>query len=168
MIEKLIGLVRQHAGDDIVRNQAIPDQHNDDAIREVGDHIYSGLQGHVQQGKTDQVAELFNNGGGHSSLMGNPLVSGIISSVAGSFGSKYGIQHGQAHNIASSLVPKVLQQFVHKTKDPGDRDFDLQDMIGKFGGGGGAGDLLSKISGGGRSHSSGGSGAGGILGKMLG
>lgn len=164
MLDKLISLVQQQAGQDIVQNPAIPNQFNNQAIETVGQEIFKGLQGQVSQGNIQQMASMFTGGGGMSSLQGNPMVTQIVGNVASSFASKFGISPSVAQSVAMAIVPKVLNQFVNKTNDPKDNDFDLQDMVRQFGGSGNIGDLLGKFGGG--SGNTG--GIGGALGKMFG
>ena len=47
-----------------------------------------------------------------------------------------GIDSAQASSIATTLIPSVLQNFVHKTNDPNDKSFDLQGILGSLTGGG--------------------------------
>lgn len=160
MIDQLTKLVEQYAGDAIVRNDAIPNQFNSAAIEDVAQQIFSGLKSEASQGNIQHVASLFKlgNSGG---LAGNPMVAQIISRIAGDFAAKFGVSPQVAQSVAASLVPQVLNQFISKTNDPGDKDFDLQDMLRGFTGNGGlnVGDLLGKVAGG---------SAGNILGKVLG
>jgi hypothetical protein len=90
--------------------------------------------------------DMFNNTN-ESSLMSNPAVAGIMTKVTSSLASKFGLSPQIAQQVASGLLPKVLSQFVNKAKDPNDKDFDLQDLLKNFGGGK-AGDLMGKITGG--------------------
>lgn len=160
MIDQLIKLVQENAGDAIVNNKAIPDQHNAAAISEVGTQLFNGLQDQAKQGNIEQIVSMFKNGGG-SNLTNNPIVSQIISKVASSLGSKFGVSPQAAEQIAGSLLPTVLSKFVNKTNDPNDNDFDLQDIV-KNVGGGNIGDILGKFGG-----SSSGGGLGDTLGKMF-
>ena len=59
MIDQLIKLVEQNAGDAIIRNKAIPNQFNNAAIEDVAEQIFSGLKGQVSQGNMQQVAAMF-------------------------------------------------------------------------------------------------------------
>src|SRR5690606_24286946 len=113
-----------------------------------------GLKEETDRGNMQSIMGLFNSSD-ESSMMKNPAVGGIMSKVTASLSSKFGVSPQIAQQIASTLLPKVMSQFVNKTKDPNDRDFDLQDIAKNLG----AGDLLGKLSGEG--------GLGG-LGKMFG
>lgn len=158
MIDQLIKLVQQNSEQDIVNNSAIPNQFNGAAIETVARQIFSGLQAPAAQGKVQDVTSLFN-GVNASNLTGNPIISQIVSQVAGEFASRFGVSPQMAQNVAAGLIPKVMNQFINKTNDPDDKDFDLQDMLKGFSGGGGldVGDLINK-----------GGGLGGVLGKMMG
>ena len=157
MIDQLVKLVQQNAGDAIVNNNAIPNQFNGAAIESVAQQIFSGLQNGAAQGNVQQVTSLFN-GASVSSLANNPMVTQMISKVAGDFAGKFGVSPQMAQTIAAGLIPQVINQFVNKTNDPNDSDFDLQDMLGKFTGNSGVnlGDVVGK------------GGIGSVLGKILG
>ncbi|HTJ50817.1 MAG TPA: DUF937 domain-containing protein [Cyclobacteriaceae bacterium] len=130
MLDQIMDLVKQHAGDAIINNQAIPNQHNDAAIADVSNQIFSGLQNQISQGNFQQVTSLFQGG----SIANNPMVTQIISSVAGSLASKFGVSPQSAQSIASSLIPTVMNKFISKTNDPSDSSFNLQDVMSGLGG----------------------------------
>ena len=166
MLEQLIKLVEQNAGEAIVRNKAVPNQFNNAAIEEVARQMFSGMQTQVKGGDMQQFASMF--GGGGSSLANNPMVTQIISNIAGNFASKFGVSQQTASSIAGSLIPQIMNQFVNKTNDPNDRDFDLQDMLRGFTGNSNldVSDVLGGLTG---SSSQGGSGSlGNVLGNILG
>src|SRR5258706_14872579 len=106
MLDQLIQLVEQQAGSTIVNNSAIPDQHNNAAIKEVAQQIFNGLQNHATSGNLSQLTSLFQ--GGTSNISSNPMVSQLISSVAGSFASKFGVSSQAAQSMASNLVASVM------------------------------------------------------------
>lgn len=149
-----MNLVRNNAGDTVINNPAIPNDKNDEVVRDVSNNISEGLKEETDRGNMQSIMDLFNSSD-ESSMMKNPAVGGIMSKVTASLSSKFGVSPQIAQQIASTLLPKVMSQFVNKTKDPNDRDFDLQDIAKNLG----AGDLLGKLSGEG--------GLGG-LGKMFG
>jgi hypothetical protein len=161
MIDQLMKLVRENAGDEIINNPAIPNEKNDEAVQEVGQNIIGGLKEQLSGGNIQEMASMFSGGATSGS---NPMVSQLIGKVAGSLAAKFGISPQTATQIAAGILPKVLNQFVNKTKDPNDNDFDLQDVLSKLGGGNtNIGDLI-----GGMTGSSGKGGLGGTLGKMFG
>lgn len=129
MLDQLIKLVEQNAGEAIVKNQAIPNQHNNAAIQEVASQIMNGLKGQVAQGNMQQVVSLFQGGSAQNSLASNPMVTQIVSNIAGNFASKFGVSPQVAKSIVAGLVPTVMNQLVSKTNNPKDKDFDLTDMM---------------------------------------
>lgn len=168
MLDQLIKLVEQNAGKAIVNNSAIPNEHNNAAIKEVASQIFSGLQNHAQQGNLQQIAGLFQGGGG-SSLTSNPIVSSLISQVAGSVASKFGVSPQVAQSMASGLLPTVMSQLVKKTNDPKDSSFDLGGILKTVSGNSGldVGSLIGQAAGGGSKGGLGGLGSmlGGLFGK---
>jgi len=129
MLDQLVKLVEQNAGDAIVKNPAIPNQFNNAAIQEVAGSIFNTLKGQVAQGNMKEVVSMFQGGASQSSLANNPLVNQMISSVAANFASKFGISSSQAKSIVSSLLPTVMNQVISKTNDPKDNAFDLTNMV---------------------------------------
>jgi len=129
MLDQLVKLVEQNAGDSIIKNQAIPNQFNNAAIQEVAGSIFNTLQSQVAKGNLQQVASMFQGGGGQSNLVNNPMVKQMITSVAANFASKFGVSPAQAQSIVSGLLPTVMNQFINKTNDPKDNSFDLTSMM---------------------------------------
>jgi hypothetical protein len=167
MIDQLIKLVQQNADEAIVKNNALPNQFNNAAIEEVAQQIFNSMQSQANNGNMQQLTSMFS-GGSTSSLVNNPMVAQIISNIAGNFASKFGVSQQTARTIAMSVIPQVMNQFVNKTNDPNDRDFDLQDMLRGFTGNKGLNlnDVLSGFSG---SSSKGSVGdLGNVLGNILG
>lgn len=159
MLDQLIQLVEQHAGSAIVNNPAIPNQHNQAAITDVAQQIFSTLQSHATSGNLQQLTALFQ--GGAANVASHPMVSQLVSSVAGSVASKFGVSQSDAEHMASNLLPSVMGQLVHRTNNPTDQSFDLggmmknltgnsnfdvSGMLGQLGGGsGGVGSLMGKL-----------------------
>lgn len=134
MLENLLNLVKEHAGDAIINNPAIPNERNDDAIQAASGSIFSGLQSALANGGTSDIMSLFSN---HQNIGSSSIAQNIKGGFVQNLVSKLGIDGAQASSIASTLIPSVLQSFVHKTNDPNDSSFDLQGIIGSLTGGGG-------------------------------
>ncbi|HNP21541.1 MAG TPA: DUF937 domain-containing protein [Panacibacter sp.] len=133
MLENLFNLVKEHAGDAIINNPAIPNEKNDDAIHAASSSIFSGLQNAFANGGTGDIMSLFSDSqnSGSTSIAQN-IHGGFVENLV----SKLGIDSAQASSIATTLIPSVLQNFVHKTNDPNDKSFDLQGILGSLTGGG--------------------------------
>lgn len=147
MIDKLINLVKENGRDEIAANPAIPDERNEEAMMEVSDEINKGLEHEAREGNVGNLVSMFkgNTAGG---LTSNPVVKSIISNIAEKLGSRFNLSQEQSTSIAAGIVPKVLNQFINKTNDPNDKDFDLQDVLKKFTGKSDIGDLVGQFTGG--------------------
>ncbi len=165
MLEQLMKLVEQNAGDAIVKNKAIPDQHNNAVIQTVAQQIFSGLQSQASQGNLTQIAGLFQ--GNSKNISSNPIVAQLISSVADSVASKFGVSPQAAQSMASSLLPTVMNQLVKKTNDPKDNSFDLPNIMKGVSGNSNldVASILSQVAGGGKNPVV---GLGGMLSGMFG
>lgn len=147
MIDKLVNLVRQNAGDEIVRNPAIPDQHNEEAMHEVGKEINDGLEQEAKQGNLQNLISMFKGNMG-TGLSSNPVTKSVISRVAGKLAARFGVAPDTASSIAATVVPRVLNQFINKANDPNDKEFDFQDALRKFSGNSNIADLMGQLGGG--------------------
>lgn len=166
MFDQLLNLVKENAGDAIINNPAIPNEHNDAAISHATEGIVNGLQSQLSGGNAADVLQLL---GGKSNVANNGVTNAISQNVAGSLMQKFGISNSAAGSIVSSLIPTVLSKLVHKTNDPNDSSFDLNGVFSHLTGGKtqgmDIGSMLGSLTGGG--GSTGGSPLGG-LGNMLG
>ncbi|MEN9548366.1 MAG: hypothetical protein RIR12_957 [Bacteroidota bacterium] len=174
MLDQLIGLVKQYAGDAIVKNPDIPNEKNEEAMAEASNTVVGGLQNILAGGGLQSIMNLFSQGnkGGTAGLMQNPIVNMMAGHFMKKLMGKFGINSGAASNIATSLIPSVLNGLISKTQDPNDKSVDMNSIIRSLTGGnapvaepqqsGGGGfdfqDLLNKFTGGGGSNAGGGGG----------
>lgn len=159
MLDNLQNLVRQHAGDAIINNPAIPNERNEEVVADASSSILSGLKSAAASGNTDSITNLFN--GGSQAASSSPVTQNIQSGFIQNLISKFGLDHANASQIAAGLIPMVMQKFVHKTNDPGDNSFDLKSVLGGLTGGGGLGNLLGESGGNNKDD-------GGVMGKIKG
>ena len=143
MLENLTELVKQYAGDAIINNPAIPNEKNDEAIADASGSIIDGLKNAVSGGNLDSLTGLFNGGG--SNVAGSAVSQTIQSGFVQNLMQKFGLDQSKAGSIAASLIPVVMEKFVHKTNDPNDKSFDLPGIIGSLTGGGGMMDKLKGL-----------------------
>ena len=145
MFENLLQLVKENAGDAIVNNSAIPNEHNDAAIKTTASGIMDHLKGLTANGGVEKVMEMFQGG----NVENNPEVNNMSSNIAGNLMNKFGLNSDQASSAIKNLIPVVMGQLVNKTNDPKDNSFDLQGIIGSLGGGktSGIGGLLGGLKG---------------------
>ena len=144
MLEQLTKLVEQNSGDDIVKNPVVTNEFNNAVMKDVAKQILNGLQGQASKGNMQDIMLMFQ--GSRSSIVGNPVVSQLISSATRSLSTRFGVSPQAASQITNSLIPLVLNQFVKKTNDPDDKDFDLQDFVKNITGKNDVGDIVSQFS----------------------
>jgi uncharacterized protein YidB (DUF937 family) len=136
MLENLLQLIKENAGEAIINNPAIPNAQNDAACETAANSIFKGLQGTIKSGGLNTVKDLFQSGGDVSS---NPMMNNLSSGVTGDLMKKFGLDKGAAANIVNSLLPLVMSKLVSKTNDPKDNSFNLDGIIGALAGKQGAG-----------------------------
>jgi uncharacterized protein YidB (DUF937 family) len=142
MLDQLINLVKEHAGEAIINNPVIPNDLNNAAIEETAGGIFEGLKNQISEGGISSITNLLQDG----NLMNNPLVGQIGTQVAGQLMSKFGVNEAEAGNIVQKLIPTVMNQFASKTNDPNDSGFTLEGITSSLGGGD-LGGLLNSVSG---------------------
>lgn len=130
MFENLLNLVKENAGDAIVNNPAIPNEHNDAAIKVAATGIMGQLKNLVSNGGIENLADFFKGNPAN-----HPAVSEINNNVAGELAGKFGISADQASGIVKNLIPSVMTKLVSKTNDPNDNSFNIQDVFGALSGG---------------------------------
>ena len=140
MLDQLIKLVKDNAGDAIVNNPAIPNQYNDEAIKETAGGIMESLKQHAGSGGVAGIMDMFSGKG--SDDMKGKITQDVTSKLAG----KFGLDSGSAGNIVKMLIPVVLAQLAKKTNDPNDSSFSMDGILSSIGGGK-AGDLLNSVKG---------------------
>ncbi len=142
MLENLLALVKQYAGDAIVNNPAIPNEHNDSAISSVSSSIFDSLKSLISSGGLSQITNMFN---GSNPTEAAGVTSGVTSDVISNLMNKFGISGDQAKDIAAKIIPKVMASLVSKTNDPNDSSFDLGSIIQSLSSGGGIMDKLKGL-----------------------
>ena len=102
MLENLFNLVKQQAGDAIINNPAIPDQHNVAAVQEAGHSIVDTLKNALSGGQINDVLGMFANGQANASA---PVVQQATGNFMERLQSKFGLNSSQASGIAQSVIP---------------------------------------------------------------
>jgi hypothetical protein len=133
MFDQLLDLVKQNAGDAIINNPAIPNEHNDDAIRTTGNSIMNSLGNQAQGGNMTQLLEMFQSGNTQPT---NPVVNSVTQNVTGDLAKKFNLNSSQASGIAQQLIPVVMNQLVKKTNDPNDKSIDMNGVMSSLTSGG--------------------------------
>lgn len=132
MLDELINLVKEHAGAAINSDPAIPADKKQEAIDVTGSSIAGGLQKMIAGGGISDLMNLF---AGKADVNESPVTQEVSNSVTGNLSEKLGIPASQAGGLASSIIPSILGKLVHKTNDPNDSSFNIQDIFNQFTGG---------------------------------
>ena len=143
MFDNLLNLVKEHAGDAIINNPAIPNEKNDEAIHTTTTSIVDTLKNQLGSGNLSSIMDMFN-GSNVLGAVGSTVQSNAVSDLM----KKFGIDSAQANGIAGKIIPAVMEKFVKKTNDPNDNSFDLSDIINSLGGNstsGGVGGMLKGL-----------------------
>ncbi len=143
MFEQLTQLVQQFGNDSVVKNNAIPNEHNEAVMSEAGSSI-TGLKDVVAGGNLRDIAGMLS---GKTSIdMNNPVVKELVGKVTGNLGSKFGLSQEAAGGVASGLIPQVLNGLVNKANDNGDCSFQISDLVNAISGGNGNAGLMDAVS----------------------
>jgi hypothetical protein len=116
MLENLVSLVRECAGEAIINNPAVPNEQNEAVITAASHSIEAGLQNMISQGKFQDLLTLFHNGMGNTS--NNPAdksfnLEGIISHLTNGQGLNNLLGGLTGNNVAEGLMDKVKGLFAH-------------------------------------------------------
>lgn len=131
-----MGLIQDHSQDAIVKNPAIPNQHNNDAMQTILQSVMGGLQNEAQGGNVGGLMGLLSGQAGKGgSLMNNPIVAGIAQNAIGSLMQKFGLSNSAAGNIIAQVLPGMLGSMISKTSNPNDSSIDFGGIMGSLLGG---------------------------------
>jgi hypothetical protein len=143
MLENLIQLIKENAGDAIINNPAVPNEQNEAVITAAGHSLEGSMQNMILQGKLQDLLSIFHNGVGNSAT--NPSVQNISADLVHNLSNKFGFNQNTSAGIANNLIPGLLQRLVSKTNDPSDNSFSLQGIIGHLTSGEGLNNLLGGL-----------------------
>ena len=163
MLKELFDLVKGNATETVINNPDVPNKHNDEVVAEATNTVASGLRNVVAGGGVQSLLSLFGGGADKKSLLSNPIVSMMMGHFAGKLMNKFNMNNSQANSLSGSLIPNVLESLINKTNDPNESGFSLEKLLGSITGnksgniggdqntgGGGLGDLLKQVTGGGQ------------------
>ncbi|MDB5202180.1 MAG: hypothetical protein JWQ27_1589 [Ferruginibacter sp.] len=136
MLEELFNLVKSVAGNSVINNNDVPNEHNDAVVAEATNTVASGLRNVVAGGGLQNILSMFGgNNNNKQGLLNNPIVSMMIGHFAGKLMNKFNMNNSQANNVAGSLIPDVLGNLVNKVNDPNESGFSLDSLLASITGG---------------------------------
>ena len=142
MLENLIRLVRDNVQDIVVNNNEIPNEKNDEVIHAASTSIFDTLKDKLASDNASELANVFNNGDAENSSVAQQAANSFTDKRAG-----MGISTDTAKTLAASVIPMVIAKLTKKTADPSDGSFNIKDILGSLGGGGGSGFNLGNVMG---------------------
>jgi hypothetical protein len=181
MLDQLFNIVKNFGQETVVKNPDVPNEYNQEVMADATHTIAGGFKNMVAGGGLQDILNLFKGGGASSpggggigGLIKNPIVSMMIGHFMSKLVGKYSMSPSIANNVANTLIPKSLNSLIEKTKDPNDKNLNMDGFINSIIGGGAAEekqevkaggsplqDMLEKFTGSGGGGNSN-SGAGGI------
>ncbi len=127
MLETLMNLVQQQAGQSVINNPAIPNSQNDNVMQTVASSIMSGLGQQAQGGGLGNLLGMVVNGG---DVQQSPVTQGVQEHVEQNLMQKLGISPQIAMSVAAAIVPMVLSKLMNKASDPNDSSVDGNSTLG--------------------------------------
>ncbi|KQS30650.1 hypothetical protein ASG33_09660 [Dyadobacter sp. Leaf189] len=132
MFDELFKIIQQSGQQAVVDNDQVPNEHNEDVLREAHTAVVNGL-GNVQaSGKVDGLVNSVQSGSAQS----NPAVQQISNNFMGSIMQKFGINASTASSIAAAVIPMVISKVIAgRGAQGGAGGFDLGGLLGGLTGG---------------------------------
>ena len=144
MFEQLTQLVQQFGQEAVVKNDSVPNEHNEAVMNEASSSILDGLKNMAAQGNVSDLAGLFE--GNNAANTDNPVVQKLTEQLTGKLGEKFGLDSDAASGVASNLIPKVLGSLVGNAKDPNHKGFEVSDLVNAISDGSGNSGLMDAVS----------------------
>lgn len=138
MLDNLFNMIKGVAGDAVINNPAVPNEHNDAVVAEATNTVAGGLQNLAAGGGLQSILSLFGGQGqqqGQGGLVSNPIVSMMIGHFSKKLMGKYGLESNQASGVAQNLIPSVISNLINKTNDPNNSSFTLDGLLNSLTGG---------------------------------
>lgn len=132
MLNKLIELVKENAGDLITNNENVAPENKEQAIVECAQTIITSLKKVFSSGNIAGLTELIKS---KNITADNKIVGDIITTLSNTYSTQLNINETEAKRISTHLIPTVLTQLISKTNDPNDSSFDVQTIMKEIGGG---------------------------------
>jgi hypothetical protein len=130
MFEKLFMLVKNNAGTAVVNNPVIPVKYHEAVINEASSSIIEVLKGQMENGRLKDMVKYFQFPG----IYNNPMINSAVNKFANKLNNYYGIEPLAALQVAKELIPPVMQEMIHQSKDEQDTDFALSRLLAKLSG----------------------------------
>lgn len=137
MLDEIIKLVKDEALGAVTNNTQVPADKKEAVVETTTSTIVNGLKEHFTPDNLSAITNLFSG----ASAGSGSLVTSLQSSVVNALSEKVGLNKDVANSIASAVIPAIMNLFSNKTNDPNEPGFNIESLIGAFGGKSGGGIL---------------------------
>lgn len=134
-MDELFKFIQESGKQSVVENENVPNEHNEDVMREAHNAIANGLSSNNSSGQLGDLLGSLQSGQPDS----NPQVQRISNDFIGNITQKFGISGSTAASIASAVIPMVLGKVLGRAQQGGAGGFDLGSLISSFTQGGATG-----------------------------
>lgn len=132
MVNDLLKLVQQVAGDSIEKDKNIPKDQTKNAIQSITDGVFGGLKQEALGGGLGNIINMFSSKGNNIS---DSITKTVQASVVNSLMDKIGIKNTAAKSIANQLVPQILALLSKFGGDSKNKDFNAGELLAQLTGG---------------------------------
>ena len=142
MLEQILDLVKQQGQQSVVENTDIPNEQNNEVMKEAASTITDGFQNVLSSGGLQSIIGMFSDDKNTSKggLLSHPLVGTMIGQLANKLIKKMNLSPAVANSVANNIIPGVLSKLIGNTRstDASHATFNLNDLIGSFTGNSGS------------------------------
>gem|GEM_PF-969008 len=153
MLDQIIQFAKEQMSNDVKSNHGLDDTQNNEVFSVAQSSIFESLKGQISNGNISDIMDLFN-GKSDTDVNSNAVAGGVQQNVIQGLMDKFGFDGDKAGGIANSIVPSIIKRFADpetgNAADPADlvkkigmdSDSGVADIIAKFTGDGGIGNLV--------------------------
>jgi hypothetical protein len=148
MLDQLFNIVKNFGQETVVNNPDVPNEYNQEVMADATHTIAGGFKNMVAGGGLENILDLFKGSGGIGGLTKNPVVSMMIGHFISKLVDKYSMTPSVASNVANTIIPNSINTLIEQTKDPKNKNLNLDGFINSIIGGGAAEEKPEEKSGG--------------------
>lgn len=142
MMNDILDLIKNTVGNSINTTKEVPEEKKAATVDTMANALTDGLKSNFTLDNILNIKDLFSK---KASVEKNPITNNITETVASSLMQKIGLSPQVANMLSSTVVPLVMKALSGKVNDPNAKGFDIESLIGMFGGSGGAGSILGSL-----------------------
>jgi hypothetical protein len=156
MLDQLFSIVKSFGQETVVKNPDVPNEYNQEVMADATQTIAGGFKNMVAGGGLENILDLFkggsvsnSGGGGIGGLIKNPIISMMIGHFTSKLVGKYSMSPSVASNVSNTIIPNSIDSLIQQTRDPKNKNLNLDGFINSIIGGGGSETLPAQTNDGG-------------------